>query len=192
MYHGTRSPIFPTRRTATPTRRASNGAQLTLLASARAEQQRANISLLVSEIGTRPEPKDAIRDFERGRPSSHENAARVEVAVISAATPEQVHRYCDRSRAGLLALVATETPSMDAAIMAEIDAQAEADKQQLRMRHYVATGDVVGMERVIADTAKHVREAQQVHQLAIMELARMRHTRPSRPSFHVVDGGRAS
>ena len=189
MIHGTRSTIFPSRR---PSRVASNGAHLTLIASARAEQRRSNVAQLVAELPHRPEPRDAVRDFERGRPASHEMASKVEVAVISVATPEQIHRYCDRDRASLLALVKAEPMSLDAAIDAEIDAQATADRHQLRMRQYVSTGDVAGMQRVIADTAKHVREAQQVHQLAIMELTRMQQTRSQRPAFHVVEGGRAS
>lgn len=171
-----------------------SGQTLQLMAVGHAASMRANLALLVSELPERPQPKDLVRDVERGRPASLETFAKAETASARASTFGQILRYCERHMASLVALLPHQpTRTIDAIVEDEIDAGAEADKLQQRLRHYVETGDRVGVQRVVEATGQHLLAASEVYHRAVYERRLMDAavTRRLRPVLTVVRGGAA-
>lgn len=146
------------------TRRAGTLGELSLIGSERAELRRRNFRELVKAAAKRPQPADAIRDFERGRPTSFEQFTKVETAVLRASKPEAVQRYLGRDVQLACEHIIATVDAPEALIESEEDIEHVANKHQRRLAEYIRTGNEAGLQSIIDYCSQHE-----------IALARMRH-----------------
>lgn len=190
MFHGTQR----TRRDRTQekrTHRTATGVELTVIAAEADRDTRASLSLLVNELPQRPEPSDTVRDVERGRPASIQRFRLAEAAVVRHSTADAILRYCTREWMRLRKLANLEPMTWEDTVPAEIDAECEANKHQLRLREYYERGDRVGVQRFNEAQATHAWHAKQLLEYGLYLAQQMDAKRPARP-LQLVPRGHAS
>lgn len=149
---------------------AFSGNELRLIGSERAEKRRQSFTQLISEMPKRPQPVEAVRNFERGRATSYEQFTYVETAALRVAPVTSAIAYIGREMQNAVEHLIAPADPIEQALSTEEDLEHAANKQQRLLAQYIQTGNVAGIQSVIDTTSRHEVGLQRVKHAAINAL----------------------